>query len=152
MSDYRIRVAAIIPMKSGYALMHRKDVLKRPNMMEYYTFPGGGKEENETNEEGVIREIKEEFGIEVKVIRKLYEEESEEFNQKTYYYLCEYISGEFGTGTGPEFSGDPKYIDSGKYIPEIVKAESIKVLPLVPEEIKEKFLKDINEGIVTNQY
>lgn len=142
----RIRLAGIIPMKEGFALMHRKDVLKNPDIKEYYVFPGGGQEENETFEEGTKREIKEEFGIEVKIVRKLYEEYSDKFNQRTIYYLCEYISGKFGTGTGPEFSNDPKYIDSGKYIPEIVKREDIEKIPLMPPEIKEKFIKDIKSN------
>lgn len=144
----RIRLAGIIPMEDGFALMHRKDVLKNPNMREYYVFPGGGQEENETFEEGTLREIKEEFGIDVKIVKKMYEEESELFNQRTIYYLCEYISGEFGTGTGPEFSNNPEYIESGKYIPEIVKREDIEKIPLVPPEIKERFVNDIKNNIL----
>lgn len=142
----RIRLAGIVPMEDGFALMHRKDVLRNPDIKEYYVFPGGGQEGDESFEEGTIREIKEEFGINVKIIKKLYEEESEKFNQKTIYYLCEYVSGKFGTGTGPEFSNDPKYIDSGKFIPEIVKRQDIENIPLMPPEIKEKFVKDIKDG------
>ena len=133
----RTRVAGIIFMNGGVALMHRVGVLKRKDIQEYYTFPGGGLEEGETLEEGTIREIKEEFGIDVKVVKKLYELESEKFNQKEYFFLCEYIGGEFGTGEGPEFSNNPKYIDSGKYLPEIVKKEDVKNIPLLPPEIKE---------------
>lgn len=139
----RTRVAGIIPMKNGYALMHRTGVIKRKDFQDYYTFPGGGLEEGETLEEGVIREIKEEFGIEVKVKKLLYEMHSEKFNQKEYFFLCEYVSGKFGTGEGPEFSNDPKYKDSGKYLPEIVEKEKIKDLVLLPYEIKEKFVNDI---------
>lgn len=139
----RIRLAGIIPMGDGYALMHRKDVLKNPDRSEYYVFPGGGQEGNETFEQGAIREIKEEFGIEVKVKKLLYEMHSEKFNQKEYFFLCEYVSGKFGTGEGPEFSNDPKYKDSGKYLPEIVEKEKIKDLVLLPYEIKEKFVNDI---------
>ena len=142
----RIRLAAIIPMGEGFALMHRKDVLTNPTLQEYYVFPGGGQEGNETFEEGTLREVKEEFGIDVKIVKKMYEEYSELFNQKTIYYLCEYVSGEFGTGTGPEFSNDPKYISSGKYIPEIVKKEDIAKIPLMPPEIKEKFVEDIKNS------
>lgn len=142
----RIRLAGIIPMEDGFALMHRKDVLKNTDQTEYYVFPGGGQEENETYEEGTLREIKEEFGIDVKIIKKMYEEYSEKFNQTTIYYLCEYVSGIFGTGTGPEFSNDPKYIDSGKYIPEIVKRQDIEKIPLMPPDIKEKFILDIKNG------
>ena len=72
----RIRVAGIIPMNDGFALMHRVGVKKRQDIQNYYAFPGGGLEENETLEEGTIREIKEEFGINVRVIKKLYEMES----------------------------------------------------------------------------
>ena len=141
----RTRVAGIIFMDGGIALMHRVGVLKRKDIQEYYTFPGGGLEEGESLEEGTIREIKEEFGIEVKVVKKLYEMESEKFNQKEYFFLCEYVSGKFGTGEGSEFSNNPKYVDSGKYLPEIIKVEDIKNIPLLPPEIKEKLVRDIEE-------
>ena len=141
----RTRVAGIIFIDGKIALMHRKDVLKRPEMPEYYTIPGGGLEEGETEEEGVIREIKEEFGIKVKIIKKLYEMESKKFWQKEIFFLCEYESGKFGTGTGPEFSGDPKYIDSGKYIPELVEKEDIAKINLLPPEIKEKIIADLQK-------
>ena len=143
----RVRVGGIIFINGGVALMHRTGVLKRKDYQEYYTFPGGGLEEGETPEEGTIREIKEEFGIDVKVIKKLYEMNSEKFKQKEIFYLCEYVSGKFGTGDGPEFSNDPKYIDSGKYLPEIIKKDEIKNLLLLPTEIKEKFAEDLQKGI-----
>ena len=133
-------------MGDGYALMHRVGVIKRKDYQEYYTFPGGGLEEGETLEDGVIREIKEEFGINVEVIKKLYEMKSEKFNQKEYFFLCKYIDGKFGTGEGPEFSNDPKYIDSGKYIPEIISKEKVKEIILLPTEIKDKFVQDIKSG------
>ena len=142
----RTRVAGIVPMKDGFAFMHRVGVIKRKDYQEYYTFPGGGLEEGETPEEGTIREIKEEFGINVKVIKKLYEMQSEKFDQKEIFFLCEYIDGEFGTGDGPEFNNDPKYIDSGEFLPEIIKREKVKDLLLLPHEIKDKFVKDIEEG------
>lgn len=142
----RIRVAGIVPLKNGFAFMHRKDVIKRKDFQDYYTFPGGGLEEGETLEEGTIREIKEEFGINVKIVKKLYEMKSERFNQEEYFFLCEYIDGEFGTGDGPEYNNDPKYIDSGKYIPEIINREDVEKIVLLPTEIKEKFLEDIKRN------
>ena len=142
----RTRVAGIIPMKDGFAFMHREGVLKEREFKEYYTFPGGGLEEGETPEEGTIREIKEEFGINVRIVKKLYEMKSEKFNQREMFFLCEYIDGDFGTGDGPEFNNDPKYIDSGKYLPEIIKREDIEKLLLLPFEIKEKFVTDLKEG------
>ena len=144
----RTRVAGIVPMKDGFAFMHRVGVIKRKDYQEYYTFPGGGLEEGETPEEGTIREIKEEFGINVKVIKKMYEMQSEKFNQKEIFFLCEYVDGEFGTGDGPEFNNDPKYSESGKFLPEIIKREDVKDLLLLPFEIKDKFVKDIEEGTI----
>ena len=141
----RTRGAGIIPMEKGFALMHRTEVKKRKDYQNYYTFPGGGLEEGETEEEGTIREIKEELGIKVKVTKKLYEMNSEKFEQREIFYLCEYIDGKFGTGDGPEFSGDPNYKDSGNYIPEIVQKEKIKDILLLPLEIKEKLLKDMEK-------
>ena len=141
-----IRVAGIVPMDNGFVFMHRKNVKRNKDYEEYYTFPGGHLEEGETLEEGVIREIKEEFGIDVKVVRNLYELENNKLNMKEYFFLCEYINGEFGTGEGEEFSNNPEYKDSGEYIPEIVKRENISNLVLLPLEIKEKFVLDLEKG------
>ena len=63
----RIRVAGIVPLKNGFAFMHRKDVIKRKDFQDYYTFPGGGLEEGETLEEGTIREIKEELNADIEI-------------------------------------------------------------------------------------
>ena len=69
-----------------------------------------------------------------------------QFNQKEYFFLCKYVGGEFGTGDGPEYNNDPKYIDSGKFIPEIIKKEDVKTLLLLPTEIRDKFVEDIEKG------
>ena len=143
--EFRVRVAGIIPMENGFALMHRVGVQNHP-IGDYYTFAGGGQEGEETLEEGTIREIKEEFGIDVDIIKKLYEMENVEENQKEYFFLCKYLGGEFGTGTGPEFSGDPKYEHRGKFIPEIIAKEDISKITLLPFEIRDKFVEDIKQG------
>ena len=143
--EKRIRVAGIIPMRDGFAFMHRIGVQNHP-IGDYYTFPGGGKEENETLEEGTIREIKEEFGINVEVIEKIYEMDNSEQNKKEYFFLCKYIDGEFGTGTGPEYSGNPEYSHRGIYKPEIVSKQDVEKITLLPFEIRDKFINDIKLG------
>jgi mutator protein MutT len=142
----RTRVAGIIPMENGFAFMHRIGVVKNKDYQEYYTFPGGGLEEGETPEEGTIREIKEELGIDVEIIKKVYDIETQKFNQTEIFYLCKYVGGKFGTGNGPEFSNNPKYADSGKYIPEIVARDEIENILLLPIEIKEQFINDVNKN------
>ena len=141
----RVRLAGIVPMGDGFAFMHRVGVQNHP-IGEYYTFPGGGQEGEETLEEGTIREIKEEFGIDVQVVKKLYEMEISNKQTKEYFFLCKYISGEFGTGDGPEFSGDPKYAHKGQYIPEIVARKDVENITLLPYEVRDKFIEDIKCG------
>lgn len=141
----RTRVAGIIPMENGFAFMHRVGVQNHP-IGDYYTFPGGGQEENETLEDGTKREIKEELGIDVEVIKLLYQLEDKENQKDEYFFLCKYIGGEFGTGDGPEFSGDPRYAYRGKYIPEIIQKEDIEKIQLLPREVKDKLVKDIKNG------
>ena len=82
----------------------------------------------------------------IDVIKKLYEFKNEKVNMKEYFFLCEYIEGEFGTGDGEEFSNNPEYKDSGEYIPEIIKREKIEDIVLLPLEIKEKFVQDLKAG------
>ena len=143
--EIRVRLAGIVPMGDGFAFMHRVGVQNHP-IGDYYTFPGGGREGEETLEEGAIREIKEEFGIDVEVIKKLYEMEHPNKKTKEYFFLCEYVGGKFGTGTGPEFSGDPKYEHRGKYLPEIISREDVEKITLLPFEIRDKFIEDIKQG------
>ena len=141
----RIRVAGIIPINNGIALMHRKNVKRNNEYMEYYVIPGGGLDEGETEEEGTKREIKEEFGINVEIVEKVYETYFGKFNQKEIYFLCKYIDGNFGTGNGPEFNNDPRYIDSGEYIPEILKFEEIDKVNLLPKYMKEEINKNMEK-------
>jgi len=56
----------------------------------YWTFPGGGVNENETFEQAAIREVKEETGLDVKIASLLFEEEYE-FG-KSYCYLAELMN------------------------------------------------------------
>lgn len=141
----RVRLAGIIPIENGFAFMHRVGVKNHP-IGDYYTFPGGGQEGSETLEEGTKREIKEEFGIDVEIVEKLYEMENVEKQQKEYFFLCKYLGGKFGTGQGPEFSGNPKYAHRGKYIPEIIKRKEVDKITLLPYTIRDKFIEDVKNG------
>jgi len=61
-----------------------------------WEFPGGKREANETFEECLVREIREELGIEI-VVTKLFEEIHHDYPEKSVrlkFFACEFISGE----------------------------------------------------------
>lgn len=89
--------AIIIENDKVFVIFRRK--VKDNAVYEYYALPGGGKEENETLEETVIREIKEEFSIDIKILGYLGKDEKD--NTITHFFHCERINGEFKLG-GPE--------------------------------------------------
>ena len=68
-------VAAIIRNKEGKILIAQRNLKKSQGGL--WEFPGGKIEENETREEAIVREIKEELEMDIKVIsyfdEKLYE-------------------------------------------------------------------------------
>lgn len=131
----RITCRAIIIKDNSIAVMHRiKD--KR----EYYTFAGGGLEKNETLEECVIREVKEEFGIDIEVIKLMYRNTWQ--NNDQYFYLCNWVSGTFGTGIGEEFTN---VNDNDLFEPMLIKLDKLTEINLLPEEITEKLKKDIEK-------
>lgn len=110
----------------------------------YYTFPGGHVEENETFEETLIREVKEELGIEILIVSEFESIFNEDLNRDEKFYLCEHKSGIIGTGNGPEWTNVniEKY---GKYEIERIYIDEIKYYNILPKEIASKLEKSIDK-------
>lgn len=84
--------------------------------LDYFVFPGGGVDEGETPEQAAVREAMEELGVEVAIKQKVVEIQIETSRQV--YFLVERVAGEFGTGTGEEFTdADPNDPSEGIYVP-----------------------------------
>lgn len=131
--DKRISARAIIVENEKIFLMFR-----RKNGISFYAFPGGKKEEGESLEECVVRELKEELGILVKPRKLVYEYNSP--SSKQYFFLCDYVDGIFGTGTGEEFDKNP---ETNYYEPRQVYIDKLKNLSIKPKEIKLQIIKDL---------
>ena len=78
----------------------------------YWLLPGGGREGEESEEECVRREMREETGLEVRVERLLEEHDSTHPNPVYAHYktyLCTPVSGEAQPGYEPEFEASSIY-------------------------------------------
>lgn len=124
---------SIIISDNNIVLMYREKGGKT-----YYTFPGGGKESGETDEQCVIRETLEEFGLLVKPLREVFCYEDSKSVQ--HFFLCERVSGEFGSGKGEEYQPG----SDGVYIPKLVSLNDLNDLPLMPPEAKNTLLENMS--------
>ena len=115
--------------------------------LEYFVFPGGGVDEGESTEQGAIREAMEELGIEVSIKQKIAEIYFGRAS-KHVYFLVERIGGEFGTGTGEEFTdSDPDHPEEGIYIPIWMPIEELpEHNTIYPSALAKLVIKSLKEG------
>ena len=128
-----MRVAAVIIKNNKVLLMKRT----KPDVI-YWTIPGGEVEEGETNEQALIRESKEELGVDVvmkDLLLEMNSQKPESKGQKEYFYLCEVTDGKLGTGRGPEFQNPSLYV--GRHDVEWVEIEELKKIDLKPKDISD---------------
>lgn len=81
--------AIIIENNKLLTFFRRKN--KDGKIKEYYSLPGGGQEKGETLEENVIRELKEEFNVDIKIIDYLGKKESDNYIE--HFFYCTIING-----------------------------------------------------------
>ena len=123
-----MRVAAIIIKDDKILLIHR---IK--NGQEYYVFPGGGVKEGESLEEALIREIKEELSLDIKVFKQIFNITNQ--GQEEFYFLIQDYDGI------PQLNGEEKerMNESNQYIPVWMKVDEAMDLPnLYPKEVRKR--------------
>lgn len=129
-------VRGIVNYNDKIVLIHRIKTKDDGTVRDYYVTPGGKIEENESHEEALRREIKEELGIEIEIKDLCLELDDRDYNDSfQYFYNCNYKTGELGTGDGPEFTDKENY--KGVFEIVLVDKKEISELNLVPEKIKE---------------
>ena len=137
----RVRAGVVLVEDEKLALIERFR-----NGNHYYVFPGGGVDEGESIEEAAIREMEEETGLRVTVKLKLAEIY---FGLSTqHYFLAERIGGEYGSGTGEEYTdADPDDPTEGIYVPVWMPVEELAENEKVyPADIKELVLQSKDVG------
>lgn len=88
-----------IVIKNGKVLLIKNAALRDPNKA-YWGFPKGHINPGEKSEAAALREIKEETGIEVEIVKKLgdsryiFTKDGEKIFKVVVYFLFEYVSGD----------------------------------------------------------
>ena len=134
----RICCRGIILEEDKVDLMYRE---KKVNgkILKYYTYPGGGLEENKTLENCVKREVKEEFDIDVEVLQLLKTVEYKE--NITHYFACKKIKGALTlSGEEKQRSNKENYYEVRK-----VPLTEIDSIDLYEKELIEETKKIINK-------
>ena len=104
------KTSRAIIIENNKLLVFFRRKLKDGKYITYYAIPGGHVEDDETYEETVIRELKEEMNLDIEIISYLGELEA--YNQIEYYYHAKIVGGmlQFG-GEELERNNDDNYYE-----------------------------------------
>ena len=135
-------VRVIVRNDDGKILMVRQDHPERTVWM----VPGGGIEEGETAAEAVVREMKEETGLDVTVGPMIFhvEEVSEQRGQRfVNFFLADVSGGQLRLGSDPEFDAQHQVLSDLRFF----SREEIGKLPHVyPEFLRDEVWKLLDAG------
>ena len=109
--DFNIRVTGIL-IENNKILLVKQRVSEKRN----WSLPGGKLEQGETLEQGIIREVKEETGLDVEIIRLLYlcDVATSDNTLLHITFLLKRIAGDIALPTN-EFENNPIY--DVKFVP-----------------------------------
>jgi len=138
----RIRAGIVLIEDNKVALIERHRA-----GLHYFVFPGGGVDEGESPEQAAVRETMEELGVEVAIKQKVAEVQLGQKSRQI-YFLVEQIGGEFGTGTGEEFTdSDPDHPEEGIYTPIWMPVEELpQHTNIYPADVARLVVKSVKEG------
>lgn len=138
----RIRAGIVLIEDNKVALIERHRA-----GLHYFVFPGGGVDEGESPEQAAVREAMEELGVRVAITQKVAEVQLGPKSRQV-YFLVNQIGGEFGTGTGEEFTdSNPGHPQQGIYIPIWMPIEELpQHTNIYPADLSRLVVKAVKEG------
>lgn len=127
----RISSRAVIIDGSKVLTMFRRKI-KDGNTKEYYVIPGGGQDAGETLEETVIRELKEEMNVEIRVLGYLGKSVWEDTTSN--FFHCEIVKGT------PQLGGEEleRMKEENYYEPRFVDTNSLDSINIIGTEFIHK--------------
>lgn len=131
--NFNIRVTGVL-VEDNKILLVKQKVSEKRN----WSLPGGKLEQGETIEQGIIREMKEETGLDVEVVRLLYlcDVSASDNTLLHITFLLKRVAGDIELPTN-EFESNPIY-----------DVEFIPISDLVECGFNEKFLELAEKGFV----
>jgi ADP-ribose pyrophosphatase YjhB (NUDIX family) len=129
--DHQNRVRAVIIKDKRILTLERYK-----GEEHFWTFPGGGVEDGETEIEALTRECMEEVSVKVEVGQKIY---YQDFNgHDINFYLCTITDGKVAKGDGPEYQKGTGYI--GTHQPAWLPIEDLQKYDLRPSELRDEII------------
>jgi len=125
---------AVIFNEVGQVLLsHRRD-------MDAWNLPGGGLEKEELPTEGVVREVREETGLDVEVDRLVGIYGKTGRNELVFAFVCQ-ITG--GSLTQTEESDETRYFDIDSLPPNTLKKHALRVIDALRNQPAPVFRKEV---------
>lgn len=135
-------------VKDGKVLMSLRNDPHRPEYHKKWEFPGGKVDPGEQMHENIIREIKEEVGYDVKVVKMLQYIAVEMCIDKTYSYqiflvpyVCQIVGGDGKVSDGEVF--ETRWFDVDEVMNYEMIGDNGKMYPIMLPELKE-VIKNFN--------
>ena len=136
----RRAVRAIIQRDDSLLVMKRNKFGK-----EYYALVGGGIDLDETPEQALVREVKEESGLDVISQRLVYIEEAGEMYGTQYVFVCEVNGGEPALSLDSE-EAKIHALGQNLYEPMWLKRSELATTELLPYELRDHLVADLANG------
>lgn len=134
------------PRDSARAIIIKDDQLlviyRFKSGREYYVLPGGGLEGEENFKQAVVREVKEETGIEVLPVKLVYEL-IQANGAKQEFWVCTYLGGQPNLAEGSVEKENQS--ENNRYNPQWLKIESLNEIDLLPPLIKKALISDLKD-------
>jgi ADP-ribose pyrophosphatase YjhB (NUDIX family) len=136
----RDRAAGIV-IRDGRIALIRREHSDRGKL--YFLYPGGGVESGESLEQAVEREVYEELGLVATPVRLV--AIVSRYGNQQYHYVMSVSGGEFGTGAGPEMTGE-YHPSRGTYTPVWMQISDLDVNPVYPRCVSELVATAAHDG------
>lgn len=135
---YEVPVSNLVWRPSVYGIVIKdNNILLSKQFGDKYDLPGGGLDLDETPEDGVIREVREETGLDVKKPKLIGFKDSffqdshalnKAYHSLLFYFLCEFIGGELSTEGFDKW--EKQYAEMAEWIP-LDKLDNIELASTV---------------------